>query len=265
MKALRYIIAALALISLISLCTPLRAQSLDLELDEPLEEEFLDEGEEGEFPPEELEEGEEGGLPPEELDEEEDIEGGEAGEGQNSWEISITGAIVMDYIFNNSSDSFTVKYRWEIKGSVNAATAVIKGDATIDAEVEGPLSKWPTGECRLFITIPKIPYELTFRKTNEETSSLRLVFKRTISEDWQSKCTFKDAPDAKFETRGEPERWLTRALEKARPPLKSIVANLGEEETTTTFVINKQILNDPPLGSGEIEGTGVITISPAGN
>ncbi len=270
MKTIHYIIILLITISILSAPTPARAQ-VDLEFNEPLEEEMLDEGidELDELPPEELDEEDE--YPEDETEEDaednsfgDEIEGGEAGEGENSWDITITSAIVMNYIFNNSTDSFTVKYRWDIKGDVNSETAVLKGDALIDAEVVGPLSKWPTGECKLFITIPKIPYEMVFRRTNEKTSSIKLVFKRTISEDWQSKCTFKDAPNAKFETRGEPERWLTKALEKARPPLKSIVANLGEEETTTTFVINKQIINDAPLGSGEIEGTGVITIKPSG-
>jgi len=265
MKIIHYIIILLMTTSIISAPTPAQAQ-VDLEFDEPLEEEMLDEeiGDLDELPPEEEEYPDEEGEVDVEEEFGDEIEGGEAGEGENSWDITITSAIVMNYIFNNSTDSFTVKYRWDIKGDVNSETAVLKGDALIDAEVVGPLSKWPTGECKLFITIPKIPYEMVFRRTNEKTSSIKLVFKRTISEDWQSKCTFKDAPDAKFETRGEPERWLTKALEKARPPLKSIVANLGEEETTTTFVINKQIINDAPLGSGEIEGTGVITIKPAG-
>lgn len=192
------------------------------------------------------------------------IEGGAAREGETRWNVDITGAVIMSYVFNDSPDSFTIKYRWEVKGQANATTAVIRGDADMSAEVEGPLSKWPTGECRLSILIPKIPFELTFKKPEGGKGNIKLVFKRQISEDWQSKCTFTDAPGAKFETRGGPEAWLTKALDKARPPLKDIVADIGDEETTTRFVISKETIVDPPLGSGEIEGTGVITIKPGG-
>lgn len=210
----------------------------------------------------EAEELEEGEIEEEEPTVEERIEAGEAGEGEDIWSIVITGAVIMNYVFNNSPDSFNIKYRWEIKGQANAATSVIRGDADITAEVEGFLSKWPTGECKLDVTIPKVPFELVFRRSGGDKGSIRLVFQQAINEDWMSRCTFTDAPGAKFDTRGTPEAWLTRALQKARPPLKNIIANLGDEETTTTLVINKEIIADAPLGSGEIEGTGVVTVKP---
>lgn len=186
----------------------------------------------------------------------------EPGEGENRWKVKINAAIRANYVFNDSPDSFVIKYRWEIEGQANAATAVIRGEADISAEVEGFLAKWPTGECSLNVTIPKVPFELTFRKSGDERGSVALKFRRNILENWQSKCTFTDAPGARFETSGNPERWLGRAVEKARPPLRSIVTDLGDEETTTSFVINKDVIDDPPLGSVEIEGTGVVTITP---
>lgn len=189
-------------------------------------------------------------------------EGMEPGEEENRWTINIIATVKMNYLFNDSEDSFVINYRWEVNGEANAATAVIRGTADIDAEVEGFLSKWPTGECRLEVSIPKVPFEITFRRTDEERSSIRLVFRKAINEAWQSKCSFTDAPGARFDTTGEPEQWLTRALKKARPPLKSIIADLADEETTTPFVINKQIVSDPPLGTGEVEGTGVVIVSP---
>lgn len=194
----------------------------------------------------------------------EPIEGGEAREGEASWNVNITTAVVMNYTFSDTSKGFTVKYRLEVKGQANAETAVIHGDADIKAEVTEPLSKWPTGECRLEITIPKVPFELTFRKTGDEKGNLKLIFKKALNEDWQSKCTFTDTPGAKFDTRGTPETWLTKALDKARPPLRDIVANMGNEETTTSFVISKETIPDPPIGNCDIEGTGVITIKPGG-
>lgn len=186
----------------------------------------------------------------------------EPGEEENRWTIKIMATIKMNYLFNNSEDSFIVNYRWEVNGEANAATAVIRGTADIDAEVEGFLSKWPTGECRLEVSIPKVPFEITFRRTEEERSNIRLVFRQAINEAWQSKCSFTDAPGARFDTIGEPEQWMTRALKKARPPLRSIIADLGDEETTTTSVIGKQIISDPPLGSGEFEGIVTITVGP---
>jgi hypothetical protein len=188
----------------------------------------------------------------------------EPGEAENRWKVKINAAIRANYVFNDSPDSFVIKYRWEIEGQANAATAVIRGEADISAEVEGFLAKWPTGECSLSVTIPKVPFELTFRKSDEDRGSVALKFRRNIMETWQSKCTFTDAPGARFETTGDPERWLAKAIDKARPPLRSIVTDLGDIETTTSFVINKEVIDDPPLGSVEIEGTGVVTITPGG-
>lgn len=189
-----------------------------------------------------------------------DVEPGEALE--NRWRIKINAAIRASYVFNDTPDSFLIKYRWEIEGQANAATAVIRGDASISAEVEGFLARWPTGECSLNVTIPKVPFEITFRKSGEEKGSVSLKFRRNIMENWASKCIFTDAPGARFETTGPPEKWLAKAVEKARPPLRQIVADVTDEETTTSFVINKEVLDDPPIGTIEIEGTGVVTITP---
>ncbi|HQG13584.1 MAG: hypothetical protein BWY40_00442 [bacterium ADurb.Bin270] len=191
------------------------------------------------------------------------IEGGAAGEGDDRRKVSISGMVVMNYVFDNSPDSFTVRYRWELSGNANASTSVIKGDLDIDAEVDGYLAKWPTGECALNITIPKVPFELTFRKDSEEKGDIRIQFKQGISENWQSNCTFHDAPGARFETSGPPERWFEKALSKARPPIRSIVVNLSDDETTTPLVIPKETIGDPPVGSMEVEGTASITVTPA--
>lgn len=192
------------------------------------------------------------------------IEGRGMLEGEARWKVKIDAAIRVNYVFANSPDSFVIKYRFTVEGQANADTALIRGNAEINAEVEGFLAKWPTGECRLDVTVPRVPFELTFRRSGEDKGSIALRFRRNIMENWQSKCSFTDAPGARFETIGEPEKWLARALEKARPPLRSIVADITDEETTSSFVINKEILDDPPLGTVEVEGTGIITITPGG-
>jgi hypothetical protein len=254
-KTLILIAALLMAVSAFPVTKALAQGPLDDVVDDALQEE--------EFPPEDEQLEEEPEAPADEGLEEQ-IEGGEAGEGETRWNIKINAAIRANYVFNDSPDSFLVKYRWEIKGQANSETAVIRGDADVSADVEGFLAKWPTGECSLDITIPKIPFELTFRKSGEDKGSIALKFRRNILENWQSKCTFTDAPGARFETTGEPEKWLARAIEKARPPLRSIVADVTDEETTTSFVINKEVFDDAPIGSVEIEGTGVITITPGG-
>ncbi|MFA4974517.1 MAG: hypothetical protein WC683_18070 [bacterium] len=193
-----------------------------------------------------------------------DFEGREAGEAETRWGVKVNAAVRANYVFNESSDSFVIKYTFELEGEANADTAVIRGDANISADVEGTLARWPTGQCSLNVSIPKVPFEITFRKSEEEKGSVSLQFRKPIMEDWKSSCTFTDAPGARFETSGPPEKWLAIAIEKARPPIRSIVADITDEETTTSFVISKQVIDDAPLGSVEVEGTGVLTITPGG-
>jgi len=262
------IVALMAILALILICagpSEIYAQgALEDVVDETLEEDLADEEDVEPFDEEaedEIDEEADEGLP---LDDEfrEAVLDAEPGEGENRWNIKINAAIRANYVFNDSPDSFLVKYRWEIEGQANAATAVIRGNANISAEVEGFLAKWPTGECTLNVTIPKVPFEITFRRSGEDKGSVALKFRRNIMENWESKCTFTDAPGARFETTGDPEKWLARAIEKARPPLRSIVTDVTDEETTQSFVINKEVLDDPPIGTVEIEGTGVVTITP---
>ena len=234
----------------------LEADATDEELDAEGGDEDVDEDEA------EVDEDEEALTPDDLLDEidlgrEEDVD-------EARWTVKINMAVRANYVFSNSPDSFVIKYTLEVEGAANAETAVIRGNATIGAEVEGFLARWPTGECSLSVSIPKIPFDLTFRKSGEEKGSVSLTFRRPIMENWKSRCSFTDAPGARFETSGPPEKWLSRAIEKARPPLRLIVTDITDEETTTSFVIAKEVIDDPPLGSVEIEGTGVVTITPGG-
>ncbi len=188
---------------------------------------------------------------------------GAAREGEEARQIVIDALVNLNYVFNNSPDSFMLKYHVHLEGRVAAATAVLKGNSSINTEVTGFLAKWPTGECKLNVTVPDSPFEMTFRKTAEDRAMVDLKFPNPISENWDSQCSFKDAPDAKFNTKGDPEKWLAKAFEKARPPLTRLTVNLNPEESTTMkFEISKQTIKDPPLGSAEVDGTGVITINP---
>jgi hypothetical protein len=243
-------------------------QPLEEQQDEGLDEEPMEEAEET-SEDEEADE-EQRALDDEMLGEEvdellPDLEDREPGADEARWGIRINAAVRANYVFNDSPDSFVINYAFEVQGQANADTAVMRGDAAINAEVEGFLSRWPTGECSLAVSIPKVPFEITFRKAREDKGSVSLKFRKAIMEDWKSSCSFTDAPGARFDTSGPPEKWLARAIEKARPPLRSIVADMAEgEETTSSFVIPKEVLDDPPLGSVEIEGTGVVTITPGG-
>lgn len=193
------------------------------------------------------------------------VEAGAAREGEEAREVVIDSLVNLNYIFNGSPDSFILKYHVHLEGKVAAATSVIKGNASINTEVTGFLAKWPTGSCKLSVSIPDSPFEMTFRKTAEDKAMIDLKFTNPITETWESQCTFQDAPDAKFNTKGDPEKWLAKAFEKARPPLTRLTVNLNAEESTTMkFEIGKQTIKDPPLGSAEVDGTGVITINPGG-
>lgn len=239
------------------------------EEEEPLVDQELPLGEEelppeGQEPQEDTAEGEEGGQQEERAqDIEEAVKEQDTPAGTRT--IVLDGAVTLNYVFDNAAESFVIKYSFHIEGNAAADAAVIKGEADIKGDVEGFLAKWPEGECKLSVTIPKIPFEMSFRANGEEKGRVSFKLKDKILETWESRCTFSDAPGKTFQTRGTPEEWLNKALQKARPPLSSITVKLDvEEATTTTFQISKQILKDPPIGTAEIEGTGVITIKPGG-
>ncbi|MBI4126313.1 MAG: hypothetical protein HY465_02345 [Deltaproteobacteria bacterium] len=268
MKSKKLLLTTTALVA-VFLSTPLVAQAQDplppgresQSEEEPLVDQDLPLGEE-ELPPEEQEPQDDAAE--ERAQEIEDaVKEDEAPAGTRT--IVLDGAVTLNYVFDNASESFIIKYSFHIEGNAAADAAVIKGEADIKGDVEGFLAKWPEGECKLSVTIPKIPFEMSFRASGEEKGRVSFKLKDKILETWESRCTFSDAPGKTFQTRGTPEEWLNKALQKARPPLNSISVKLDvEEATTTTFQISKQILKDPPIGTAEIEGTGVITVKPAG-
>ncbi|OGQ22493.1 MAG: hypothetical protein A3I05_07760 [Deltaproteobacteria bacterium RIFCSPLOWO2_02_FULL_44_10] len=176
--------------------------------------------------------------------------------------VGIDGVVTLSYVFENSPESFEIKYRIHLKGETAADTAVINGDAEIIADVQGMLATWPGGECKLEIQIPQVSFELVYKKTGEEAAVVNLRFKGNILEQWQSKCSFKDG-GPNFETSGPPEKWLTEALQLASPPLTSIALKFDDDKSaSTTFQIRQKTFNDPPIGSAQIEGTGIVTVKP---
>ncbi len=186
----------------------------------------------------------------------------EARAGEELRNIVIDAVVTLNYVFANSPDSFVIKYAIHFEGKTAARVAVVKGKASISTEVDGFLAKWPTGECKLKVTIPDTPFGLTFNRSTDEQANLNVRFTSPIIETWESECTFQDAPEAKFNTKGNPERWLAKAMQKTSPPLSRLTVPLEQGESSTMkFVINKQMLKDPPLGTAEIQGTGVVTIN----
>lgn len=247
-----------------------------------------DEEEDDEFPPEEEEE-----LPPEEEEVEEEVEEeaparptlprlpftrrrpleepaekppvfvgeGEEEPGDEARKVIIDTLVNLSYVFNNSPDSFIVTYHFRIEGDIKAKTSVMRGQATVDVKTDGFLAKGPTFECKLKITVPKAPYQLTFRWKDDENANLDLNFTKPIMETWESNCSFGDSGAKPFVTKGNPEKWLKRALAKTSPPLRKLNAKLTDEEkTTTNFIVNTHQINDPPLGTIEVDGKGIITV-----
>lgn len=253
----RWLMGAL-FFSLLFAFTPERTHAQEEELDapDPLDEIFSEPNPDYEEPVEQEQ-------PVETRDEVQQAAKETAAEGgAQSRKVALDAAITLNYVFADSPESFTVKYHFHIDGAANADTAVIKGEADINSEVEGFLAKWPSGECKLLVTVPKVPFELSFKKAGESSdANLSLRWKGNIIETWKSSCTFTE-PAKPFETTGNPEKWLTQALNKARPPLRAIKLKLEPGQTaSTSFVVKKQTIQDPPIGSAEIEGTGLITVT----
>lgn len=177
--------------------------------------------------------------------------------------LDIDAVVIIKYMFNWSADSYTVKYHINLGGDINNDTAVIKGNAKVATDISGFLSKTSAFECVLKVSIADVPYEITFRKTSDTEADINVALKGQILEDWESLCTFLDTSNAKFNTRGSPERWISMALEKAKPPLNRLPISIDPTKTTTSrFTINKHTVPDEGLGTAEIEGTGVVTIRP---
>lgn len=183
-------------------------------------------------------------------------------EGEYSKDIIIDMRVVFDYVFEEGG-AFDIVYTAHLEGTASSKVSVISGEADVTAKINGPLAKWPTGECNLEVTIPKIPFDITYRKTGDDKARIILRFKKAIMESWSSKCLFNDTPGAKFITSGPPEKWFNQAIQKASPPLRALSAKLDpENETTSTSTIKAFTAQDQPLGHAQIEGTIVTTIKP---
>lgn len=182
--------------------------------------------------------------------------------------IAIDAVVVISYKFSDSAEpSYTIKYHMnmggEIKQSFGQSVGMIKGNAKIATDISGFLAKSPAFECLLRVSIADIPYEIVFKRINETEADISVSFKGQLLEDWESLCTFIDGSNAKFNTRGAPERVVAIALEKAKPPLNKIETRLEpERETSMRFYISKFTIEDEKLGTIDASGTGVVTIQP---
>lgn len=190
------------------------------------------------------------------LEEKGDLEGGPL-------HATLEGAVNVNYVFADSPDGFVVTYNFKIEETLHNKLDVRKGTFSPTTSIKGFLAKWPSGECNLKITAGSVPYELTFHRTKETEAQIDFKTKETILESWESLCNFADAPGAKFNTRGNPEKWLDSALKKTSPSLHQITLTLNRSEpTTVAFKIERYQAPDLPIGTVEIEGAGTITVEP---
>lgn len=180
------------------------------------------------------------------------------------WMVSLSADIIFNYtFFDSAKDNVKVTYHVELGGPMTAQASMIRGSAKIKTDVEGYLAKWNTGQCLLQVNIADVPYELTVVREGDTQLQLGLTFKQKILEDWQSLCTFLDSPDSRFYTKGEPEKWIGEALQKADPDLKEFsMAISDKEKTSTEFKISKYTVKDGNIGSADISGSGTITVTP---
>lgn len=177
--------------------------------------------------------------------------------------ITIDAVIIVKYVYQDSGESYSVKYHINMGGKISADIGMIKGNAKVATDISGFLAKSPVFECILKVSIADVPYEIMFKKMSDKEADINVAFKGQILEDWESLCTFLDTSNAKFNTRGMPERWIGIALEKAKPPLSKLTTPIDSRKATTvTFTIPKQSIPDESIGSVDIEGTGVVTTRP---
>lgn len=180
------------------------------------------------------------------------------------WTLGIAMNITVDYVFlNPTKDNFKVKYQLVLGGPIGQTTGVIRGNAKIVSTVSGELAKWNLGQCLLQVSVADVPYEIQFNRDSDTKVHLQVHFKRAIMEDWQSTCTFLDAPDSRFNTKGEPEKWIAGALQKTDPALDKLIASISlKDKTETKFSIPKHTIKDETIGSAEVAGTATITLTP---
>lgn len=180
------------------------------------------------------------------------------------WGLAMDAVISVNYAFADAAkDKFKISYHIQLSGIAATFPALIRGNATIKTDISGYLAKWTSGQCLLQVDVAAVPYEMNVIKESEEKLKLSLQFKQKILEDWQSLCTFLDAPDRRFYTRGEPEKWIADALQKADPSLDKLTALIAKKnKTETKFKISKYSVKDGSVGSADVEGTGTITIQP---
>lgn len=182
----------------------------------------------------------------------------------NEWQVTVAADITVNYTFNDASrENFKITYRVSLGGPMTTSTSMIRGSAKIKTDISGYLAKWGEGQCLLQVSIPNIPYEMTVVRQGEDKVKLGLLFKQKILEDWQSLCTFLDAPDSRFYTKGEPEKWIGEALQKSEPDLNKLEMSISDKEKTESkFKISKYSVKDGSIGTAEVEGSGTVTIQP---
>lgn len=180
------------------------------------------------------------------------------------WRLTMSADITVDYTFADTlKDNFKIGYHIQLSGVAPTFPTLIRGNATIKTDTSGYLAKWTTGQCLLQVDVAAVPYEMSVAKEGDDKLKVSLQFKQKILEDWQSLCTFLDAPDRRFYTRGEPEKWIADALQKADPSLDKLMAPMSpKNKTETKFKVSKYSVKDGSIGSANVEGSGTITLQP---
>lgn len=185
--------------------------------------------------------------------------------GEEAFKIVVQGAVDLNYVFAESPDTFVITYKFRIEGEAKNQVDLIKGNVQMTTGIEGFLAKWPTGECALNVSVGEFPFEIVFNKVEEELVRLDIRLVGEILENWESNCTFIDAPGSKFHTSGTPEKWVMRALQRPLPAFTDLtipIDRLHKNTSTMEFKIESFLIPDPPLGSAELQGKGKIQVIP---
>lgn len=180
-----------------------------------------------------------------------------------SYKISVDAIININYTFLNGVDKFKVRYAVNLSDILKPRMTKVRGNASISTDISGTLAKWPGGECALAIATDAVPFEISVTPASGIDRQMAIKFNRGISENWQSKCSFVDDPDAHFNTSAGGEKWVENALRKTSPLLNQLSATFNQTGSSTlTFFIEKQKVVEEGIGSADVDGTGIISIEP---
>lgn len=181
-------------------------------------------------------------------------------------QLTLDMAALAEYTFYDTLDHYGIKYHLKLtcpKIDMTKRMSDCSGKAEITTQVDGFLAKGGNIECKLQTIPSETPYEINIIRTPDNRCKVKVTLSKTIVEDWQSVCVFLDDPLAKFVTKGEPEKLLQAALDRAEPKLAELgLDDCGSGNASVSLKVPQYKIDEVNLGYWEIEGFGSLAFEP---